>query len=245
MDTSYSYQGSLHLLNDSEWNKLSVQDRAAVLQSVENEVARREDRPPCNISLFSEAPKNGTISAGRYNPLSENITLNTYYLTENPTDCLNTVLHEGRHGYQDKAVKGEINHYNQAELNAWRNNMKPGHYINPEKNRRAYYRQPVETDAREYADITTRQIQAEQKIQNRGIAFFQARTSSPQSQAASENKGIEAFHQRVSGKLAGTNTSQSTNQGIKSYQKKPNEQTVCNKRYSANKGQSNTNGQER
>jgi hypothetical protein len=243
MDTSYSYQDSLHLLNESEWNKLPVQNRAAVLQSVENEVARREGRPPCNVFLFSEAPKNGTISAGKYNPSSGDITLNAYYLKENPTDCLNTVLHEGRHGYQDKAVKGEINHHNQAELKAWRDNMKPGHYIDPEKNRRAYYRQPLEADAREYADITTRQIQAEQKIQNRGIASFQAKTSSPQNQAASENKGIEAFYQKASGNPTGANPRQPTNKGIATYQNTANEQTERNSRISS--GQSGSNGQER
>jgi hypothetical protein len=243
MDTSYSYQDSLHLLNDSEWNKLPVQNRAAVLQSVENEVARREGCPPCNVSLFSEAPKNGTISAGRYNPSSGDITLNAYYLTASPTDCLNTVLHEGRHGYQDKAVNGEINHHNQAELKSWRDNMKPGHYISPEKNRRAYYRQPLEADAREYADITTRQVQAEQKIQNRGIASFQAKTSSPQNQTASENKGIEAFRQKTSGNPTGANPGQPTNKGIASYHNTANGQSERSSKTS--NGQSNSNGQER
>ena len=155
MDVSYSYQDGLHLLNDSEWGKLGLQNKASVMQSVENEVARREGRPPCNVSLFKDPPSNGKITAGFYSPKSGNIEMNAYHLTDNPPNCLNTILHEGRHAYQDKAVKGEIYHHNKAELKAWQNNMKPGHYISPEQNRRAYYNQPIEADAREYAAIWT------------------------------------------------------------------------------------------
>ena len=202
MDTSYSYQDSLHLLNESEWNKLSLQNRAAVMQSFENEVARREGRPPCNVSLFSEGPRNGTITAGQYNRANNGIELNTYHLSGNAAPCLNTVLHEGRHSYQDKAVKGEIYHHNQGDLKAWSNNLKPGNYIDPEKNRRAYYRQPIEADAREYADITSRQIQAEQKIQNysnKGIASFRSKANDSQNSTATENKGIQSYRSKIDG----------------------------------------------
>ena len=229
MDTSYSYQDSLHLLNDSEWSKLSVQNRAAVMQSIENEAARREGRTPCNVSLFSEAPKNGSISAGRYNPANNGIELNTYHLSGNTAPCLNTVMHEGRHSYQDKAVKGEIYHHNQGELKAWRDNMKQGNYIDPEKNRRAYYRQPIEADAREYADITSRQIQAEQKIQNsnKGIASFRAKASNSQSAAPSENKGIQSYKNRIAGteknnvsNIQGTSNSKNNSQSSGSSQRR-------------------------
>ena len=203
MDTSYSYQDSLHLLNNSEWNKLSLQNRAAVMQSIENEVARREGRPPCNVSLFSEAPRNGLISAGKYNRANGSIEINAYHLNGNTDGCLNTIMHEGRHAYQHKAAKGEIPHYNQAELKAWRDNMKPGHYIEPEKNRRAYYNQPLEADAREYAFITSKQIQSEQKIQNsaanKGISSFVAKTSASKDSSSSTNKGIQNFRDRLDG----------------------------------------------
>jgi hypothetical protein len=200
VDTSYSYQDSLHLLNDSEWSKLNLQNKAAVIQSVENEVARREGRPPCNVSLFSEPPSNGMITAGQYNPKNGGIELNAYHLQGNQSECLNTVLHEGRHAYQDKAIKGEIYHHNKAELKAWQDNMKPGHYIQPEQNRRAYYRQPVEADAREYAAITSGQIQAEQKIQhstNKGINSFVEKSGTSQDSASSANKGIQNFREKV------------------------------------------------
>jgi len=201
MDNPYSYQDSLHLLNNSEWNKLSLENRAAVMQSVENETARREGRPPCNVSLFSEPPNaKGMINAGKYHPDNGSIGVNAYHLQGNPAGCLNTVLHEGRHDYQEKAVKGEIYHHDKAELKAWRENMKPGHYIDGKKNPRAYYRQPIEADAHKYAEITTGQILAEQKIQNntnKGISSFAAKSVVPGDPAASANKGIQSFRDRV------------------------------------------------
>jgi len=198
MDTSYSYQDSLHLLNESEWNKLSFQSKGAVMQSVENEVARREGRPPCNVSLYSDPPKNGKLSAGLYNRDSDSIGMNTYHLEGKADACLNTILHEGRHAYQEKAVKCEINHHNQDELREWRNNMKPGHYISPEQNRMAYYKQPIEADAREYSAITMRQVQVEQKIQNRnkGIGSFVEKSAASKEIASSGNKGIQSFRDK-------------------------------------------------
>jgi len=226
MDTSYSYQDSLHLLNDSEWNKLSLQNKASVLQSVENEVARREGRPPCNVSLFSEAPKNGSYTAGQYNPANGNTELNTHHLSGKASDCLTTILHEGRHSYQEKAVSGKVYHHNQAELKAWRHNMKPGNYIEAEKNIRAYYRQPIEADSREYADITSRQILTEQKIQNN-----------------STNKGIEAARQKAAANQSGKSSSQSTNKRIENYRNMVSGQSIGN----SNSGgsQSTGRGQER
>jgi hypothetical protein len=214
MDTSYSYQDSLNLLKNNEWSKLSLQNRGAVMQSIENEVARREGRPPCNVSLFSEPPKNGKIIAGQY--ANGKIELNTYHLNGASEDCLNTILHEGRHAYQEMAVKGEIYHHDKAQLKSWQDNMKPGNYIDPEKNRRAYYKQPIEADAREYASITSRQILAEQKIQyssNKGINSYIAKTGSLESISETENKGIQSFKDRVNNG-GGESTSASINTNI-------------------------------
>jgi hypothetical protein len=212
VDTSYSYQDSLHFLNESEWNKLTVQNKAAVMQSVENEVARREGRPPCNVSLYNEPPKEGKLSAGWYNRENDSIGMNSYHLNGKADACLNTILHEGRHAYQERAVKGNICYHNQDELKSWRNNMKPGFYINPEQNRRAYYKQPIEADAREYAAITSRQIQAEQKIQNsnKGIGSFREKSGTTQEAGSSINRGIQAFRDKTNRTESGSTPKEST-----------------------------------
>ena len=221
MDVSYSYQDSLHLLNNSEWNKLSISNRASVMQSIENEVARREGRSPCNVSLYSEAPdKNGRISCGGYNLKTSDIEMNTYHLSEKTSEgCLNTIMHEGRHAYQDNVVKGNIDHHPQSDVKAWQHNMKPGNYISPEQNIKGYYRQPIEADAREYAAITTRQIQAEQKIQNyssnKGINSFMAKSNNSNNigTESTANKGIQSFRDKVSVPDNGSGSSSSQDTG--------------------------------
>jgi hypothetical protein len=198
MDNAISYQDSLHLLNNSEWNKASVQYKASVMQSIENEVARREGRTPCNVSLFSDPPSDGKITAGYYS--QGEIGINEYHLQGEPKECLNTILHEGRHAYQDQAVKGEISHHNQAEVKAWTKNTQPGNYITPEQNRRAYTQQPVEVDAREYAEITSMQILGEQKIQNnsnKGINSFIEKSAKPLDSKDVTNKGIQSYNDRL------------------------------------------------
>jgi len=223
MDTPYSYPESLNLLNGSEWNKLAGQERAAVIQTIENEVAHREGRPSRSVSLFNEMPQNGYVTAGYYYPRDQTIRMNQFELNGPPNRCLDTILHEGRHAYQHSAVKGEIQHHDKAQLAAWTDNMKPGHYIDAEKNRRAYYRQPVEADAREYAAIVSRQILAEQKIQNeanmgvnKGIEGFREKTAAP---AAPVNKGIEGFREKTAapGGQAHAVPAASANKGIESF----------------------------
>jgi len=216
MDVSYSYQDSLHLLNNSEWNKLSIQNKASIMQSIENEVARRHGRPACNVSLYIEAPDmQGRISCGAYIPENNSIEINAYHLGEKSSDrCLDTILHEGRHAYQQNAVNGNIDHHPSSELKSWQKNMKPGNYISPEQNIKGYYRQPIEADAREYADITTRQIQAEQKIQNysnKGLNSFAEKSKNPEN-TSMQNKGIQSFRDKSSGTNNGSGSSNDTGQ---------------------------------
>lgn len=239
-----TYQESLHRLNNGEWNTLSLQDRAAVMQSIENEVARRTGMGYAqrDVDLFTEMPINNRVSVGGYNTNDKKIWINTYHLAnDEPIDCLNTILHEGRHAYQHQAVKGEVSHHNIAEVKAWQNNMKPGHYIDGRQNIKAYYRQPIEADAREYADITTSQILGEQKIQNRynkGIGSFVSKSQSPQHTAAPINKGIVTVRQKAMQRLAATSTQTipSANKGIVSYRSKAGGQSGNNPGSGSNGG---------
>ena len=150
MNTSYSYQNSLSLLYDNKWSKLNLQTKVAVMQSIENEIARRENRSPCNVSLFSEPPQQtGIIAQGQYNRMKDIIELNSYYLKDaGVIGCLMTILHEGRHAYQSKAVYGEIYHHNQAEVIEWRSDI------------------AREADAENYTNMATMQIIIEQRMQN-------------------------------------------------------------------------------
>ena len=72
-------------------------------------------------------------------------------------------LHEGRHAYQHQVADGIVLHDNQAEADAWKENLSEGNYISFRENPRAYYNQPVEVDARRFAEEKYAEIVAERQ----------------------------------------------------------------------------------
>jgi len=171
----YSYEESLNKLNDNQWNNLSVAEKVGVLQSVENEMAKRYHRLPCKVSAEPMVCKYGGIQLGGYGAFDKEITLNSLQLESNSEfgkdykNALNTILHEGRHAYQDQAVLGYVNHRDISEMQTWRNNMMPGGYISFNQNPQRYYRQPVEQDAREFAENMVMQIESEKGLLSKQI----------------------------------------------------------------------------
>ena len=61
-------------------------------------------------------------------------------------------LHEGRHAYQHQAVRGLVRQADPAQVALWKDNLADGHYISFRQDPRAYYQQPVEADARRFAE---------------------------------------------------------------------------------------------
>lgn len=164
------YYSALRALTDETWNSLNVDDKISLLQSVENEVAAREGRQPCQVTgEFIHSSDKG-ITLGYYNQSTRGITINTEQLVTQSkygSDYrvhLDTILHEGRHAYQHQAVLGEIEHEDHEAAQAWADNMAPGHYISYEKNPRGYYSQPIERDARGFAREKAAAIEQEKEI---------------------------------------------------------------------------------
>ncbi len=93
-----------------------------------------------------------TDSLGGYNPDHNIITLNSNYLeSPNSEDLLDTILHETRHAFQQKAIEDPSSVSVNAEiLNSWRDNFE--NYIPPEFDFEAYTNQPVEVDANNFAN---------------------------------------------------------------------------------------------
>lgn len=164
-----SYKESLKLLNNENWAKLSVEKKVEVLQAVEREMAIREKRFPCQVTAESIKSDNG-VCLGLYSPSSKDIKINADQLSRDSkygndySTHLDTVLHEGRHAYQDQVVNGYVRHEDSKKVMAWRENMKDGNYIRYEQNPRAYFNQPIEKDAREFAAKTTLKVE-EEKVQ--------------------------------------------------------------------------------
>lgn len=165
-----SYNDALQSLSTEKWNQLSVQEKLDVLQAVENEVASRDGRSPCKVQgQYIQSDGRG-ITLGYYSRTDRTITINTEQLEPSSkygNDYkvhLDTVLHEGRHAYQHQAIIGEVKHDNKEELVAWTDNMQPGHYITYEKNPRGYFSQPIERDARGYAQNTMTVVEKDKTL---------------------------------------------------------------------------------
>lgn len=80
------------------------------------------------------------------------IKLNRDYL-ENPDCCKDlteTILHESRHAFQEKAVSAPDSvTVKREDINSWKDNM--DYYIEPEYDLQAYWDQPIEKDAEGFA----------------------------------------------------------------------------------------------
>ena len=87
-------------LSFDEWKELSFEERVAILQLVEGVIAEIAHRPSCvvNVKKMDEG------NYGSFNPNKGDITLNSRYIKsdtyEDYKECIDTIVHEGRHAYQ-------------------------------------------------------------------------------------------------------------------------------------------------
>lgn len=138
--------------NFVEWQNLDVAGRANVLAEIEGAVATVAHRNPCPI-VFQPMAQN---RFGYYDQNNKTITLNSFLL-ENPSEetysrCIETVLHEGRHAYQDYNLTIRQVHADDTDIKAWRANDYGYGYLDVETyGFETYSKQPVEMDARDFA----------------------------------------------------------------------------------------------
>ena len=140
-------------LEFSEWKELSFNERVDVLQRVENEVSRIAHRPACPI----QTENLGKGYFGYYAPESKTITINSNYIQSNEIsdykEVLDTIIHEGRHAYQYYNLTGREVHPRQGDLSNWKaNEFEYGYQDVAFYGFKAYEMQPLETDARSFAE---------------------------------------------------------------------------------------------
>ena len=89
---------------------------------------------------------------GGYNPSNNTIELNNNYLDDpDCSDLLNTILHESRHAFQNKAISDPNSVSVDTEtINAWKANF--DNYVSSDWGYEAYRNQPIESDAFDFAD---------------------------------------------------------------------------------------------
>lgn len=147
------YLSSLEELRFENWQELSIDERYKVLQLAEFKIAKIEHRDPCTVYI-----KNlGESLFGFYNPTNKSITLNLDYLQSNNFEdfknTLDTLIHEGRHAYQDYNMREREVHPREGEINIWKwNKNEIGYQDALLCGFEAYAMQPLETDARAFAE---------------------------------------------------------------------------------------------
>ena len=165
------YMVSIEEIRFDNWKDLSLEEQVDVLNKMEQCIANIEHRPAAIISTKD-------LDAKTYGyQLGDSIVINSKYLnasTSSPEmleQMLDTLIHEGRHRYQEYNVNERLVHESLSEVNSWRENFydlgyrdgSPIHLIEfgpvglftnerlSEEGQRLYYYQPVEIDAREFA----------------------------------------------------------------------------------------------
>ena len=163
-----TYEQSVMLTGD-QWTELSDERKLEVLQTIENHSAYEAGRISCPVvGKFLYTGADGIV-LGTYDPRSHVIYVNNSQFAsdsrygKDSEAIVTACLHEGRHAYQHQVADGIVQHDNQAEADAWKKNLAEGNYISFRENPRAYYNQPVEADARRFAEEKYAEIVAERQ----------------------------------------------------------------------------------
>lgn len=147
-DTLKSTEG----LNFDEWQEMSYEERCEALQNAECKIAEIEHRPACEISYQSLEEGD----CGHFNPEDKSLTINSNYVESSSfsdyREALDTLIHEGRHAYQDYNLNEREVHPRGGEIEKWKYNMFEAGYRDARiYGFPAYAMQPVESDASAFA----------------------------------------------------------------------------------------------
>lgn len=144
-------------LKYENWIHLSVEEKTAVLNALEQRIAEIECRPPCPVHFERMDPN----TYGGYRPAVGDIALNEFLLDNdygNYMELIDTLVHEGRHAYQGYNINVQEVHPRHSEVDSWRDTWGNGvgkwEYWNDcrtELGARLYEQQSIEIDARNFA----------------------------------------------------------------------------------------------
>ena len=151
LDTNLQADEGIHQLSQireiqpEAWQSLEEPERLNALQQVENTMADIQNRPQVPVLSESLGPK----SFGYYDGNSIHVSSDVM-MTDDVAENVDTVVHEGRHAYQQYAMDHPGFHSNAAEVDAWRDNQ--ANYLSAEMyGQEIYQSQPLEADAWSYA----------------------------------------------------------------------------------------------
>ena len=156
-------------LRYENWTRLSDSQKEYVMNQLEQRIAEIECRTPCPVHFEPMEPN----LCGGYRPGRKDIGLNEGFLYNDPyvfAELLDTLIHEGRHAYQDYNLHVQEVHPRHAEVESWRDTWGNGEgkweYWNDcrtELGERLYDQQSIEIDARNFAgDVLSEFIKKQQ-----------------------------------------------------------------------------------
>jgi len=145
-------------LTSGNWEKMTLDGRLTVLQECDNQIAAITKRTPYHIEAAGIAnnAKGVTFPDGR-------IVLNSQLLYDSSPSgmrqCLETLIHEGRHAYQNYNMDISEVEPNANRIEAWRLNRQMGYetgqcsiYDYQKMGFKRYLAQPLEVDARVFTE---------------------------------------------------------------------------------------------
>ena len=157
-------------LKFENWKNLSTEQKVKLLNDLEKDIAKIAHRPA--LILQAAKMENGCWGKNYGNRME----INVKYLEESSVnersywETLDTLIHEGRHTYQNYNLTTRNIHSRPSEVESWRENHEKGYengvreipvfglrYTN-EQLQRGYRFQPVEIDARNFAHDTVTQL---------------------------------------------------------------------------------------
>ena len=158
------------------WQNFSLEQKEEVLNKIEQHIADIEHRPALKVELENLPAK----TLGYQSAQDHKIVLNSMYVgSADPNihkEVIKTIIHEGRHAYQHYNVDDKCIHESGAEVETWRENFYDSQYqyyrstgqkiLIPyndgslhDVDFRLYYYQPVEIDARNFADDVMKRLE--------------------------------------------------------------------------------------
>ena len=136
-----------------EWKDSTFEQKVNSLQELEKSIAEIAHRPPCQINVENL----GEGNYGYFDPNTKDITVNSMYIDSNGfndyKETLDTIVHEGRHAYQDYNMTEREVHPRVSEVDNWRlnNDSQLGYLDAQHWGFELYQYQPMEADARAFA----------------------------------------------------------------------------------------------
>lgn len=142
-------------LHFDQWKELGVEERIDILNEFEDKIAEIEHRNPMDVR-YEEMESN---IMGYFDEkslvLAEQLVCDDSY--DSYKETLDTLFHEGRHAYQNYNLNVERVEQSAEMVESWNVNKnilgyKSGESIIPELGYLEYFSQPVEVDARVFAE---------------------------------------------------------------------------------------------